>query len=339
MRILIATPLFPPDVGGPSYYSKALAEALQKQGHAVTVLPYNIEKKLPTGVRHAVYFLRVLFAALRNRVETTIALDTFSVGVPTVLAHRLLRRPVVIRVGGDFLWESYIARTLERITLSAFYTEPRAYSFKERVIFTWTKNALAHASKVIFSTEWQKEIWIEPYALQLECTTVIENFYPEKKESLDPVAKNFLWAGRNTFLKNVDTLEAAMYEAREERSDIFFERLEHVHRDELMEKIRACYAIILPSISEVSPNLVLEAIMYNKPFIVTQDCGFYAEMKGIGLFVDSRDKQKLAEAILFLADDIHYNIQRQKIIHYDRVHSYEDIAKEFVLVCAPLVKS
>ncbi len=39
-----------------------------------------------------------------------VALDTYSVAFPAVLAAMLFRKKLVLRVGGDFLWEQYLER-------------------------------------------------------------------------------------------------------------------------------------------------------------------------------------------------------------------------------------
>src|SRR3989344_9562594 len=75
MRILIATGIYPPEVGGPAYYAQGLGEALKKVGHRVDIVTYGALKKLPMGVRHAAYFLRLL--PRLPLADTVIALDTF----------------------------------------------------------------------------------------------------------------------------------------------------------------------------------------------------------------------------------------------------------------------
>ncbi len=38
MKILVITPIFPPDIGGPASYVPAVSASLVEKGHAVTVL-------------------------------------------------------------------------------------------------------------------------------------------------------------------------------------------------------------------------------------------------------------------------------------------------------------
>ena len=91
MKIVIATGLFPPDVGGPAQYAKHLFDEFEKQGHRVKVLSYAHEHSLPQGIRHVFYLIR-LFSVLRG-VDVIFALDTFSVGLPAVIAGFFSGKP------------------------------------------------------------------------------------------------------------------------------------------------------------------------------------------------------------------------------------------------------
>ncbi len=328
MKILIATGIYPPDIGGPAYYAKALNDEFTKLGHSVSVLSYGAEKKLPIGLRHFVYFLKTVLSL--REVDFIIALDTFSVGLPALLAAKLFRKKIIVRTGGDFLWESYVARTGEKILLSEFYKKDIHYSFKEKIIFKVTKFLLRNIDAIVFSTQWQQDIFAGPYDLPSEKMFIVENFYGKKKESIQPKKKNFLWAGRNIPLKNIDTLKAAFEGIRKKDQSILLDISEQVSHDDLLEKIQNCYAIILPSISEVSPNFILEAAAYGKPFIMTKDTGLYDVFENVGLFVNPLNAEDIKEKILFLSDDYNYKEYVEKVSAFDKVHSCNEIAQELV---------
>ncbi len=112
MRLLIATPLYPPDVGGPATYAKILEETLPSRGIAVTVVSFGSVRHLPSGVRHLRYFLNVLSVA--RKADIVLALDPVSVGLPALLAVRLLRKRFAVKVVGDFAWEQYMQRKEKR---------------------------------------------------------------------------------------------------------------------------------------------------------------------------------------------------------------------------------
>ena len=175
MKILIATGIYPPEIGGPAQYAKNLADVFGAE-HKVTVKVFSRFKMFPTGIRHALYFFSILPAL--SRTDYVIALDTFSCALPTVLGAKLFRKKIVIRTGGDFLWEEYVERTKKKVLFRNFYTEElENFSPKEKKIFSLTRWVLANASKIIFSTVWQRDIFVSAYQLNLAKTTTIENYY------------------------------------------------------------------------------------------------------------------------------------------------------------------
>src|SRR5882757_11201743 len=103
MKILLATPLYPPDSGGPSTYAKMLADELPKRGIEVTLLKFSEVRHLPPGVRHIAYFLKCISRA--RGVDAVYALDPVSVGVPASFAAKVLGKKFILRVPGDYAWE------------------------------------------------------------------------------------------------------------------------------------------------------------------------------------------------------------------------------------------
>lgn len=328
MKILIATGIYPPDIGGPAYYAQELKRTMEKLGNEVYVAHYQIEKKLPILVRHVVFLVRTLL--LLRGVECIIALDTLSTGVPAVLAARITGKKVIVRVGGDFLWESYVERTGKKILFSEFYRSQRQLSFKEKIIFQLTKYLLQNASAIAFSTEWQRDIFADGYGLDKHKAFIVENFYGERNKGIAPSEKNFLWAGRRITLKNIDILEDAFKRAKKKKDDIKLELFMNIPHHELMEKIKRCYAIIVPSVSDISPNLVLEGIMYGKPFVLTRYTGLREKLSDVGLFVDPLDPTDISEKILLLSRDDIYQKYVKNISQFNFLHSYDDIAGELI---------
>ncbi|MFQ5540964.1 MAG: hypothetical protein ACE5F4_01825, partial [Candidatus Paceibacteria bacterium] len=69
MRVLIATGVFPPESGGPATYSKTLLDELPAHGFEVDVLPFRDVRKWPTGIRHIVYFFKLLVRTNRFKPD------------------------------------------------------------------------------------------------------------------------------------------------------------------------------------------------------------------------------------------------------------------------------
>src|SRR5882724_5972091 len=119
MRIVIATGIYPPEIGGPAQYALNLANIWQKQGHLVSVHVFSRFNFLPTGIRHFFYFCSILPDLAR--ADFVLALDTYSSAFPTLVASSLFGKKIILRTGGDFLWESYIERTGDLVLLKDFY--------------------------------------------------------------------------------------------------------------------------------------------------------------------------------------------------------------------------
>ena len=326
MKILIATGVFPPDIGGPSQYAKNLSDEFESEGHEVSVACYSIERHLPIGVRHFVFFIKAFYHLLW--ADYAIAMDTFSVGVPTILAARLLRKKVAVRIGGDFLWESYVERTGNLITMREFYALMPKISLKEKVIFWVRKKILPLSNKLVFTTPWQMNITLSSHGFDKNSAVIIENFF-RKDIGLPYSKKNFIWTVRPLKLKNGRLLYRAFAEARKTDPELILDDGRYSY-EEMLERVKSCYAVILPSISDDSPNLILDAISYGKPFILTKESGYYQKFKDIGLFVDPFSESDIAEKILILADPVEYEKYRQKMASYNFTHSYREMASEYL---------
>lgn len=103
MKVLIATPLYPPETGGPATYARELEEELPRRGIETEVLPFTRVRGMPTIVRHIAYFFQAFAACAR--ADLVLALDPLSVGLPAMLAARLSGKPFVVKIVGDFAWE------------------------------------------------------------------------------------------------------------------------------------------------------------------------------------------------------------------------------------------
>ncbi len=218
------------------------------------------------------------------------------------------------------------------ITLSSFYKENPPLPLKQKIIKFLQKFVLKKCSAIVFSTEFQKNIFESAYGLDSQKLFIIENFYGEKEQDIEPKIKNFLWAGRFIKFKNIEMIKGAFDEARKERGDIELEISENITHEELKNKIKNCYAIIYSSLTEISPNFVLDAIGFSKPFITAKDCGFYDKLKNIGLFVNPLDKEDIKNKILFLAENGNYEQYQKKVAGFNFSHSWREIADEFIAI-------
>ncbi len=328
MKFVIATGIFPPDIGGPAKYAAMITHTAHEMGHSVRIARFSLEKRLPTGVRHVFFFLKTCFKLIGT--QGVLALDTFSVGFPALCAAKVMRKKIVVRVGGDFLWEMWVERTKQQVHLSEFYLEKRALSFKEKCVRFLITRVYRHADVVAFTTEWQKRFTQTAYGIPEEKCAIVENYYGEKKNTLHTQGevKTFLAVGRPIVLKNIELLQQAFNEVKQTKGGI--ELITGTFPpDRLEEKIAQAGVIVVPSFSEVAPNIILEGLRYGKPFILTKDSGLCEELGDVGVCVDPFDVSALAEAIRSLSYPAYYESYASKAQNFKKIHTWEDIVSEY----------
>ncbi len=118
-RILIATGIYPPEIGGPATYVPLLSRGLVDVGDGVQVVTFGdkktkqgegwgvsvVSKDGPAPMRYARMFGRIFHLA--KRVDLVYAMTPSSDGFPASLAAKLRRKPFVLKVVGDYAWEYY----------------------------------------------------------------------------------------------------------------------------------------------------------------------------------------------------------------------------------------
>lgn len=108
MKILIATGLYPPEIGGPATYAKLFEERLPRYGIEVSVLPFRVVRHLPPVVRHIAYTWKIMQSA--RGVDAILVQDTVSTGLPAAVVSYIMRKPLILRVPGDYAWEQGVQR-------------------------------------------------------------------------------------------------------------------------------------------------------------------------------------------------------------------------------------
>ena len=340
MKILIASGIYPPDIGGPAQYARNLYETWKVEGHDVKVAAYRWERAFPPLVRHILYLIKIWRKGWN--ADLILVLDTWSAAVPTMLACKLMHKKYIIRTGGDFLWESYVERTGDMVLFRDFYTTHMGkLTRKEKLVFKWGGAALRQAAGIIFSTEWQKGIFEKAYGLDPKRHYIVENFCGVREPFIQPENRMFVAGTRHLKWKNVDLLKQAFEEARIEVkrhgwADIELDCGKAVY-DSFVEKIRRSYAVILASIGDISPNMIFDAVRCGTPFIVTKETGVTHRIKDAGLFVDPLNTQDIVDKIVWMSDPANRAIQAKKVQAIGFVHTWSDIGKEIVAVWKKVV--
>lgn len=134
MKIIIATPIYPPEIGGPATYTKELVERIHDK-HDVTVVAFTEnqeavpgsklvaiakQNKLPVRLWH-------FFVALKKEAKSADVIyvqNAMAAGLPAVLVGKLLNKPVILKFVGDEAWERATQHKKTTKLLQEFLKEP-----------------------------------------------------------------------------------------------------------------------------------------------------------------------------------------------------------------------
>lgn len=194
MKILVATGLYTPEIGGPATHIDVLEREFPKQGIDVLAHPFGKVRSYPKIVRHIVYFFGLL-RRMRN-VSVVYALDPVSVGLPALLASRIAGKPLVLRVAGDYAWEQAAQRFGVTMFLDEFVNHKGPQPFQVRFLQAVERYVAAGADRVIVPSEYLKHI-VGKWGIKEEKVTVIYNAFSslEVRESREEIRRMFQYDG------------------------------------------------------------------------------------------------------------------------------------------------
>jgi glycosyltransferase involved in cell wall biosynthesis len=342
-KILIATGIYPPSIGGPATYSKLLKDELPKRGFEIDVLSFDLVRHLPKGASHFFYFLKVL--QMGQKADIIFAQDPVSVGLPTALASKILRKKFIIKIVGDFAWEQHQNKTSGFVDLEKF--QNNKYDFlteARRKIEHWVAGK---ADKIIAPSEYLKKI-IKTWGVAEERIDVIYNAIGSENafdaDNSDAEKIYLLSVGRLVPWKGFGALIDLMPELPEEiklviigggpekkRLEDRVKSLELENRVELAgsvphEKMKEYFAqariFVLNTGYEGLSHVLLESMSFGAPVITTNIGGNPELIKNgwNGILVEYDNKKQLKEAIIKLWQDADL---RRKFIN----NSFEELKK------------
>ena len=329
MRLLIATPLYPPEAGGPASYSYALEQGLPSRGIEVVLVPFSKVRHLPKGVKHIAYAYHLVRAGFG--CDAVLALDPVSVGLPAWVASVFLRKPFFVKIVGDYAWEQGRQRHRMWMPLDEF-VQTTDIPFPTYLLRKTQMFVAKRAKQIIVPSEYLKSI-LGTWGLSTERIRVIHNAVPVRAPGRqDPritetTVPRIITAGRLVPWKGINGLITAMVEVRKTipsavlivvgdgpekdtlkkyasarlpEEAVLFTGVQEP--DVALASYAAADVFVLNSTYEGLSHILIEAMELARPIVATRAGGNteLIEDGETGLLVSVGDSEKLAELIIDL---------------------------------------
>lgn len=337
IRILLATGIYPPAIGGPATYSQLLFNELPKLGFNIEILTYGnrnqkagnifiVSNKWPKGLKHFIYFLKALYHGFGT--DLIYAQDPTSVGLPTILAAKILCKKFVIKLVGDYAWEQGVQRFGVNVLLDDF--QNNKYGFLVEILRFIQQKVCKNADCIITPSFYLKKIvsgWgigenkIKAIYNAVDVSEI--NFSKKQAREKLMVGANYkiiLSIGRDVPWKGFSRLAAVCDELKKEIPDIkliILGKDKKYPREAIFLNLRAADAFVLNTGYEGLSHQILEAMAVGVPVITTNVGGNPELIKDgqNGLLVEYNDKNELKEAIkkvLFNKVDVNSFVKKSR---------------------------
>ena len=321
MRLVIATPLYPPEIGGPATYAKLLAEGLPERGIEVTLVKFSEVRYLPKIMRHYAYERRV--RAALSGADAVLALDPVSVGLPTMRAAKKERKPFIVKIVGDYAWEQGQQRFGVKQDLDEF-VKTKQTSLQVHILQSVQTRVARAARRVIVPSEYLKSIvvaWgIPSEKIEVIYNAVLSEGFGAVPEAVANLPRPLVvTAGRLVSWKHVDGIIDAVSRIPEvslaiigdgpERDALARHARERLpgravltgmlsHKDTLAA-IRFADVFVLNSFYEGLSHLLIEALEVGVPIVATRAGGNteVVEDESTGVLIQAGDTEDLTRAL------------------------------------------
>lgn len=279
--------------------------------------------------------------ALRNVARDADIVEAFSsvsVGVPLLLT-RLTRPKKILRLGGDFFWERYTDRG-GTLGLAAWYASRPWSKFL-------TQRILRFFHHIIFSTRFEEELYEREYVLPSH--SVVENAFPSGQPTphVRHAPFRLLFVGRFVGFKNLMALLRSLPLLDDMSLTLVGDGPLTPALHTLVESLglRSCVEfrppvsgmakmrlllehdlLILPSLTEISPHVALEARAAGLPVLLTQETGL-SEGMARGMVLDDLSTP---EGIALAIRDVRasYDVMAHEASLPAPLRGWEDVARE-----------
>ena len=235
MKVLVSTPIFPPEIGGPATYAVEMARRLQERGHKVRIVAFTDEKPqipdlevIPVRIRYKILGTLSrqirLFLALLSAVggmDLIYLQDPMVVGVTSLLVGKLTGKPLVLKFVGDSVWEKEHSRRRTNQNLEEFLGSSQK-TLAQRLRAYLLRFVLGNMNRIIVPSLYLHDILVTHYRVKSEKIAVVYNSVDLK--AIERAAggrgqqrgKQVIAIGRMVRHKRIEGIIAALSELRDE---------------------------------------------------------------------------------------------------------------------------
>jgi len=315
LKLLIASGIYPPDIGGPATYSQLIAREFTKREIDVSVICYSDKKHKDEEkfkivrilrknklFRYLSYFWNLI--KLARNCDVIYAQGPLSAGLPAMWASRILKKRFILKIVGDYAWEQGVNQFGIKDLIEEF--QNKKYNSKIERIRRIQKRICKSADKIIVPSEFLKKIVIG-WGVDENKIKVIYNAFMgvENIKSEELSGDIIISAGRPEPWKGYDVLNKIMPDLSRENSNFRLVVATKMPHSELMAHFKASKMFVLNSGYEGFSHIILEAMACGLPVITTNVCGNPEIIQDSynGLLVEYNNKEQIKNAILKIWKD------------------------------------
>jgi len=351
MKLVIATPIYPPEIGGPATYTKELCERLHDKNQ-ITVVAFTdnqealpgtkliaVRKRSPLLIRLVRFFFRIISEG--RGADVIYVQNAMAAGLPVALASKVIGVPFVLKFVGDEAWERATQEKRTKKRLEEFLENPEG-GLKTKLMMAVQGFVLRRASVVTTPSAYLSEVLIKTYKIDRNKAVVNYNA-AEETETLPFETKRIphqiATTARLVAWKGVDGIIEAVALLKDEIPDLKFsiagegpemENLKslaqklgvsdrvnflgRISRAETWQLRKNSELYVLNSTYEGLPHTVLTSFAAEIPTIATNIPGTNEAIyhEKTGLLVEAENPQQLADAIKRLLGD---RALQERLVH------------------------